>query len=86
MSGRRKVADSGTRSPINGHDKVVGDRQQTSPNNYFSSLLGFRIPAVSVGLADRAHRPILPVESFLGQCSESLSEVRKPRVPCGALR
>jgi len=39
VSGRRKVADSGTQFHINTHDKVVGERQQALPSNFFTSLL-----------------------------------------------
>jgi hypothetical protein len=33
VSGRRKVADSGKQFPVNTDDKVVGERQEASPNN-----------------------------------------------------
>ena len=40
MSGRRKTSIWAHNLLINAHDEVVGQRQEASPNNYFSSLLG----------------------------------------------
>jgi hypothetical protein len=39
VPGRRKVADSGTQSPANGHGKVVDEKQEASLSDYFISLL-----------------------------------------------
>jgi hypothetical protein len=40
VPGRRKIADSGTQSPVSTHDKVVDESQKASLSNYFISLLG----------------------------------------------
>jgi hypothetical protein len=42
VPGRRKVADSGTQSPRKCSRKVVGERPEASPSNYFINLLSFR--------------------------------------------
>jgi hypothetical protein len=37
---RAFLHDIQTAVPVNAHDKVVGERQQASPSNFFTSLLG----------------------------------------------